>query len=574
MQLAIAYIWITEGTYDKEYVATHTVGFNRFSDYILGKEDGIPKTPKWAAEKCGIPSRIIKALAKEWASKTTSIIHSFGGSYIRGPYSSEPARLEVILLGMQGLGKPGVCQQSWWQGYPRAVVKPDEKPARQGSMYGVWPPPPQLLPKTLIHTAILSDKPISWYGSTMIWSPTEDQFKKYTYPVPKEEGGSEIHMIWSDTPCCTTCWNGGNKTIEAFRSPKIECIVVQHQWLENDCLLADIILPVNTKLEEEDFGIDRDSQYYSVFLEERSIDPIGESKSDYEAVCEVAKKLGIYEEFTKGKTTKEWIKYGFEHSGAQNLVSWEKLQKNKYYVIPTVPDWEKDPACLIKFYGNPEANPLKTPSGKLEFYSERLAESFPDDTERRPTPHWVEKSETHDERISSDRAKKYPLLLMSNHGRWRLHAQCDDISWIREAPTCKVKGYDNYRYEPVWLHPTEAAKRGIKNGDIVKIYNERGAVLGGAYLTERLRSGVAYIDHGARCDWIIPGKLDRGGAINLISPPGLTSRNCTGQATSGYLVEVERVSVNQMEEWEKQYPEAFAKEYSQASGYCFNAWVE
>jgi anaerobic selenocysteine-containing dehydrogenase len=441
-------------------------------------------------------------------------------------------------------------------------------------MYGIFPPPPQMLPKTLVHKAILSDEPISWYGSTTIWCNTEDQFKKYTYPIPKEEGGTEIHMIWSDTPCRTTCWNGGNETIEAFQSSKIECVVVQHQWLENDALLADIILPVNTKLEEQDFGIDRDSQFFSIFLEGKSIEPVGESKSDYDIVCEVARKLDLYKEYTKGKTVEEWIKFGYEHSGVQNLVSWEELKEKGYYVVPTAPDWEKDPACLIKFVENPEANPLATPSGKLEFYSERLAEHFPDDQERPPVPHWVEKGITHDERLSSERAKKYPLLLMSNHPRWRLHAQCDDISWTREALTCKVKGYDGYMYEPVWLHPTEAAKRGIESGDILKVFNERGAVLGGAYLTERIRSGVAYMDHGARCDWIIPGELDRGGAINLISPTGVISKNCAGQATSGYLVEVESVSMKQMEEWRKRYPEAFRREYDPASGLRFNAWIE
>ena len=97
-------------------------------------------------------------------------------------------------------------------------------------------------------------------------------------------------MIWSDTPCRTTCWNCGNETVEAFQSPKIECVIVQHPWLENDTLLADIILPVSTKMEEEDFGIDRDNQFRSIFLEEKGIEPIGEAKSDYDIVCEVAKE--------------------------------------------------------------------------------------------------------------------------------------------------------------------------------------------------------------------------------------------------------------------------------------------
>ncbi len=477
LQLAIAYIWITEGTYDKEYVRTHTVGFDKFSDYVLGKEDGIPKTPDWASPKCSIPVWTIKALAREFASKTTSFIHGSGG-HIRGPYSTEPARLEVILLGMQGLFKPGVRHQNSYLGTPRPAVMPDVMESRRGISPamdpGVFPPPAQFIPKTLIHKAILSDEPISWYGSTAIWCPTEDQFKKYTYPIPKEEGGSEIHMIWSDTPCRTTCWNGGNETIEAFQSPKIECVVVQHPWLENDTLLADIILPVSTKMEEEDFGIDRDNQFRSIFLEERSIEPVGESKSDYEIVCEVARKLGLYEEYTGGKTVWEWIKFAYEHSHVQHLVSWDELKEKKYYPIPTAKDWKEDPACFIKFYENPEANPLETPSGKLEFYSERLAKHFPDDQERPPVPHWIEKGETHDEGLSSKRAKKYPLLQMSNHGRWRIHAQCDDISWTREVATCKVKGPDGYLYEPLWINPSIAKERGIVNGDIVKVYNERG----------------------------------------------------------------------------------------------------
>jgi trimethylamine-N-oxide reductase (cytochrome c) len=82
------------------------------------------------------------------------------------------------------------------------------------------------------------------------------------------------------------------------------------------------------------------------------------------------------------------------------------------------------------------------------------------------------------------------------------------------------------------------------------------------------------MDHGARVDSIIPGELDRGGAINTIAPSGITSKHCGGQATSGFLVEVEKVSMLQMEEWMRQYPEAFQKEYDPASGLRFDAWVE
>ena len=157
------------------------------------------------------------------------------------------------------------------------------------------------------------------------------------------------------------------------------------------------------------------------------------------------------------------------------------------------------------------------------------------------------------------------MLLMSNHGRWRVHAQCDDISWTREIQTCKVAGPDGYKYEPLWMNPADAAARGIGDGDVVKIYNERGTVLGGAYVTERLMPGVVYMDHGARYDPVVPGELDRGGAINTITPHNTTSKNATGMATSGYLVEVERVDIESLR---KQYPEVFTRPYHAASGLC------
>ncbi|MCR4394733.1 MAG: hypothetical protein NUV31_10225, partial [Dehalococcoidales bacterium] len=170
-----------------------------------------------------------------------------------------------------------------------------------------------------------------------------------------------------------------------------------------------------------------------------------------------------------------------------------------------------------------------------------------------------------------ERAKKYPLLIVSNHPRWRVHAMHDDIVWTREIPTCKVRGLDGYAYEPLWINPVDAEKRGIINGDIVKVFNERGAVLGGAYVTERIMPGVVYMDHGARYDPIIPGELDRGGAINTISPHNLTSKNATGMVVSGYLVQVERVDIDELR---RKYPEVFKKKYDQAAGLCFEAWVE
>jgi len=572
LHLAIAYVWITEGTYDKDYVATHTVGFDKFEEYVLGKEDGTPKTPEWAAEITGIPSRTIKALARMWASKITSIAHSNGGPYIRGPYSTEPARLEALLLAMQGLGKPGANQvkmiewgfdnQQKHNPLPHPLFIPVLHEAHRGGRQRITDVPRQFIPKNLVHDAILNP-PISWYGTTICRDPVEQQFIKYMYPA---EGCPEIHMIWTDTPSWITCWNDGNGYIKALRSPKIEFILAQHPWLENDCLFADIILPSNTKFEVEDIGVDvLSGQFNVIYPDAKCIEPRGESKSDYEIVCMIAEKLGLLEEYTDGKSVQDWIKLGFDTSGVADYISFEELKEKGYWVIPTDPGWEKERPGLIGFYEDPENNPLTTPSGKIEFYSERLAKHFPDDKERPPVPHWIPYGESHQESLLHPRAKKCPLLIVSNHSRWRVHSQHDDMTWLREIPMCKVKGSDGYYYEPLWIHPVDAVARGIESGDVVRIYNERGGVLGGACVTERIMPGVVYQDHGARYDPIVPGELDRGGAINTIAPHNRTSKNATGMAVSGFLVEVERVNLGELM---KKYPEAFKRPYHPAAGLC------
>jgi len=576
LHLAISYVWMTEETYDKDYVATHTYGFEEYAKYVLGEEDGIPKTPEWASPLCGVPEWTIKALAREWASKTTSIAHGNGGSYIRGPYSHEPARLEVLNLAMQAVGKPGrqqVKMVEWNHKDNSAVSNPLPRPKllpniEKAVRGGVRGPVSQMLPHDLFAEGILSGGPVSWYYSSHPWGPTADQFVKYTYP---SDGCPEIHMIWADFPCWLGCWSEGNNNVNAIRNPKIEFVITQHPWLENGCLYSDIILPINTKLEEEDIGTDiQNGQYCLIFNEGKCIEPIGESKSDFEAVGEVAKKLGVYHEFTEGKTDEEWIRDGFDESGVQDMISWEEFKEKGYYIVPTAPDWEQDPVGMIKFVEDPEVNPLETPTGKIEFYSTALAEHFPDDDERPPVPHWIPYGESLQESRLHPRAKKFPLLLVSNHGRWRVHAEHDDISWLREIPICKVKGPDGYLYEPVWINPQDAVARGIKDGDVVKVYNERGAVLGGARVTERIIPGAVSQDHGARHDPIV-SELDRGGSNNMISPRGLVSRNCVGVATSGFLVEVEKVDLAELKD---NHPAAFEREYDPASGLLFNAWVD
>ena len=251
LQLAIAYVWITEGTYDKEYIATHSYGFEKFEDYVLGKEDGVPKTPGLGLREVRRPRvdhqgpgpRLGRA--RPPASSTATAARASGG---RTPPS--PPGLEAMLLGMQGLGKPGVHQAKmieWWiwgEWFPlpyQGKIRPNLadfseqcRPVDCVDPTQMTPPlymgahpemleltkltdqtPLQAIPKCLIHDAILNP-PISWWGLHGFLGPVEDQFKQHTYPAP---GCSEIHMIWTDSPCWITCWNDSNTYIQALQKP-------------------------------------------------------------------------------------------------------------------------------------------------------------------------------------------------------------------------------------------------------------------------------------------------------------------------------------------------------------------
>ncbi len=294
LYLAIAHHWFANGTYDKEYLETHAYGVDTFEDYVMGKEDGVPKSPEWASPITGVPSRIIKALAEEWASKRTTVVIGNGGPGIRGPYSHEPARLQVLCLAMQGLGRPG-CNQSkmieW--GLTNSLLQMSQ-PA-PAALLSLWPAytggsvrdtnHPSFLPETLVPKAILEGS-CDWWGNEQEMAPREDQFVHYTYPA---EGCSPIRLIWTDSPSWITSWNDGNAFIRALRHPSVEFMFAQHPWIENECLFADVILPVNTKLEEDDINSDLfGGQMNLLFPEYKCIEPLGESFSDYEIVCKIA----------------------------------------------------------------------------------------------------------------------------------------------------------------------------------------------------------------------------------------------------------------------------------------------
>ena len=604
MHLAIAYTWMTEGTYDKEYVATHVVGFDKFEDYVLGREDGVPKTPEWASAKTSIPEWTIKALAREWANQPTTVMHFYGGSYVRGPYSHEPARLEACLLGMQGLGKPGRHQyfkmggdDHWMNDTPRPVkTLPDMRMMQEGLIEkgrkegeeskwtrNVFPGQKQLqvsskqiIPKTQLSQAILEGRAgVRVAPSSSCISRTSSRVR-----IPHPEGpgrdrdphdldGQPLphHLLerrLSDRGSLPQPEDRDDRGAAPLagkrRHPGGHNPAHQHQAGRGGH---------RQDVRRRQVGARRPDGVPSDRAARRVAERLpGRWRGSQEARS--LRRVHLRDDAPREDGAE------LPQHGARPCDQLGGLPGQAVLHRAVGPEWETVPAGLREFYEDPEKYPLQTPSGKLEFYSQRLKDHYPDDNERGPLPKWVESSAFHDERIGGERAKKYPLLLMSNHGRWRTHAQNDDISWQREIKTCKIKGWDGYLYEPIWINPKDAAARGIKDGDIVKLFNERGTVLGAAYVWERIIPGALSMDHGARADLInvsSDGFFDRGGANNLISPVNGISQNCWGMATSGFLVDVAKLTMAEMEEWREKYPEAFARAYDPAAGLRFDAWV-
>ena len=482
---------------------------------------------------------------------------------------------------MQGIGKPGVqmIHLFSWNVAEQAV------PSVGGMLSFMYMghadmqdiPGPTSIPRTAVHHAIMDGK-YEWYGSpSIIMSTPEDQFIKRTYPC-EEANGTEFHMIWSEKASNQGSWNGGFYLQDAYRNPKIECFVSNHQWMQQDTIFADLILPVTTCLEDVDsMGSSQGGSLCFYGIQDRACDVVGESKSDYEIAAELAKRFGIYDEYTKGLSVDEEIEAAYEESFITDYISFEDFKEKQYFIPPMNPDWESMPAGMREFYEDPEAHPLHTPSGKIEFWSEALEEHFPDDKERQPMARWTiggskEEGYTHDESQWGEKAKTYPLLLNTSPGRWRIHVQNDDICWLREIQTCKIKGRDGYMYEPVWMCPELAAERGIEAGDIVKVFNDQGIVLGAARISERVLPNSIKMDKGAHPDPIAP-HIDRGGCTNLISPPDPISKNCEGFVVTGYLVDVAKLEEAEMEQWKNDYPESFARAYDPASGSSRAGWV-
>jgi len=582
MALAIAYIWITEDLYDKSYVENRTVGFKKWQNYILGDNDGIPKTPEWQEQETNVPGRIVRALARQWGRRKTYLspggLAGFGGA-CRCATGIEWARSMVCLMAMQGLGKPGVnmgCLQQgapvdtnfYFPGYAEGGLSGDlDYTGLRISMYQRMPQLPsmnsvsQMIPRLRIPEAILN---LSCEGYPTDPKSIEGQFKKIKYPAP---GHSPSRMYYKYGGSHFGTMADSNRYARAYRSDNLEFVVNQSIWFEGEAKFADVILPACTNFERWDIGETANSGGYShqqfiqwnhrvITMQHRAIEPLGESKSDYQIFLDLAERLGLGTLFSEGMTEIEWCRRLFDASDLPTVISWRQFMKKGYYVVPAPKEENRAPVSYRWFAEGskknvPELSPLpsdytekwreglQTQSGKLEFESSSLKRFAPDDPERPPISTFIPSWEGHH---NKELYKKFPLNLISPHPRYSFHTMFDGKNGIVNDVKDHRVLLDGYYYWIVRINRLDAEKRNIGQNSLVKLFNDRGAVICAAHITDRLPPGTVQSAEGSAVYEPVgqPGESpDRGGCINVLTPGRNIIKKSHSTASNSCLIQIE-----------------------------------
>jgi trimethylamine-N-oxide reductase (cytochrome c) len=582
MALAIAHVWITEGLYDEQYVAERTVGFDKWRAYVLGEEDGVAKTPEWQEAETGVAARDLRALARAWGTRRTYLapggIVGFGGA-CRTATGTDWARGMVCLMAMQGLGKPGVnmgnLQQGtpldthfYFPGYAEGGLSGDLfGTALSVSLYQRMPQLPtvntvsQSVPRLKIPEAIL-DGYCEGYPTDS--KTIEGQFMRFEYPAP---GHSEVKMYYKYGGSHFGTMTDTNRYARMYRSDKLEFVVNQSIWMEGETRFADVILPACTNFERWDISEYANSGGYIqhsftqcnhrvAVMQHKCIEPLGESRSDYQIFLDLATRMGLGTMFGEGNTELDWCKRLFDASDLPKRISWKEFLKRGYYVVPPPPEDRRDPVSYRWFAeGRPKDTPeptplpadysgdylrgLQTQSGKLEFESSSLKRFDPDDPERSPIMRYVPAWEgPHAEELYS----RYPLQLITPHPRHSFHTQSDG----KDATVNDIRDHrvlvDGRYYWIVRVNPRDARARGLRHHELVRVYNDRGAVICAIQLTERVPPGTVHAyESSAVYDPVgEPGNSpDRGGCMNLLTPSRMMIKRSHSTAANSCLVQIE-----------------------------------
>ena len=505
--LGVAHTLHTEGLSDPAFLNRYTEGFDEFLPYLLGKSDGIPKSAAWAADICELNEDDILSLARRMAHKRTMI--SVSWSLTRQDHGEQAFWAAITVAAM--LGQIGLPGGGFGFGYSAMNYI--------GGDFAILPysalPQGKNPVRDFIPVARITDL-LTRAGETV-----EFDGQTLTYP--------EIKMMY---------WAGGNpfhhhqdlgRLMEAWQKPDT---VIVHEWCWNSLAKrGDIVLPCTTPLERQDIAMTPRDPY--IVSMSKLTEPYAQSRNDYDIFAGIASELGIFQAFTGGRSDAQWLRDIYEetrenvaHLG-HDLPDYEKLLETGWHKL----DDPSEPKIMLKdFRNDPVKNALSTPSGKIEIFSKTVSDFGYDDcpghTVWREPYEWLGGSD-----------QSHPFHLISNQPPAKLHSQIDHGSVSRAS---KVNGREALR-----IHPLDAQICGVKGGDLVRVYNNRGACLGTVVTDTTLRRNVVQMSTGSWFDPLDPSdpySLCKHGNPNVLTRDKGTSKLGQGPSAHTCLVSVEPFS--------------------------------
>jgi len=506
LMLALVHTLVIKGKHDRAFLDRYTVGWPVFERYVLGETDGQPKDAAWASAITGVAAEDIVALARKLHGRRALIVVSH--SLQRAEHGEQPVWMGAVLAAALGqIGLPG-------GGYAYALGAI----AYYGRRYNAVPTPTlsqgrngvtDFIPVARIADMLLNPGGLYRYNGTT-----------RTYP--------DIKLVY---------WAGGNpfhhhQDINRLRKAfaQVDTLVVHELGWTATARHADFVLPATMTLEREDIGANANDPLLVPM--HRIAPPYGEARDDYAIFSDLAERLGKGEEFTEGRSVRQWLEHLYEPTrkglAERGLAApdFDEFWKGDGLIMPQHPD---DGGQLRRFRDDPEGAKLPTPSGKLEIFSETIASFGEADCPGHPA--WLGPVQAP--------APSAPLILVANQPATRLHSQLD---FGNHSAASKHRGREVAR-----MHPADAAARGITDGDIIRLFNERGACLAGVRVTEDIRQGVIQLATGA---WYDPADPEEDAPLCVHGNPNVLTRDvgtsslaqgCTGQLTTA---EVERFTGN------------------------------
>ena len=499
LMLGLSHTLLVESLADREFLARYTYGADVFEAYVLGTSDGVAKDAEWASRRCQIPADDIRRLARRMAAVRTLVTVTW--SLQRIPHGEQPVWTGLALAAL--LGQIGLPGGGFGHGYGSmgdvgstgASVGLPHFPRGHNSV------------KTFIPVARISD---------MLLSPGQEftyDGGTYTYP--------DVRLVY---------WAGGNpfhhhQDLARLRTAlaSTDTVIVNEPYWTAMARHADIVLPTTIPTEREDFGAGRRDSHLNAM--HRATSAPGQALDDHEIFRLIAERMGVGDEFTEGRTPRQWLEHMYERWRAGLGAAVPPFEQFWADGGVEMPFPQENLTMFEKFRTNPQQFPLRTPSGRIELASDVVAGFGYDDCPGHPT--WIEPDEP--------ASGASPLHLIANQPSTRLHGQLDVGAFSLAS---KVQGR-----EPMLINPEDALARGICDGDVVRVYNSRGACLAGAVVSAAVRPGVVQLATGA---WYDPLQLDDGtvlcvhgnpNAVTEDRPTSHLSQGCAGQQAR---VEVER----------------------------------